>query len=73
MSVVSPRLPPKCAHCKTIQTTPEWSETGGENEVVYFWRCTACGHEFETKDHSTRPQMSRDELAEEFLPNLVVE
>jgi hypothetical protein len=32
-----------------------------------------CGHEFETRDRPVDEQMSEDELAEEFLPNLVVE
>ena len=49
MSAIGPRLPPKCTHCKAVQTTPEWSENAGESEVLYFWHCTACGHEFETR------------------------
>ena len=77
MSSIAPRLPPKCARCKTIQITPEWSEIGNENEIVYYWRCAVCGHEFETRDHLAGQPLSRDELteelAEEFLPNLVVE
>ena len=73
MSAIAPRLPPKCTHCKAVQTTPEWSENAGENEMVYFWRCTACGHEFETRGRTVDRQLSKDELAEEFLPNLIVE
>ena len=72
MSANIPQVPPKCAHCETIQTIPEWSENAG-NEMVYFWHCMACGHEFETRDRPVGGQMSNDELAEEFLPNLVVE
>jgi Zn ribbon nucleic-acid-binding protein len=72
MSAITPRVPPKCAHCETIQTLPEWSENAGD-EMVYFWRCMTCGHEFETRDRPVDGQMSEDELAEEFLPNLVVE
>ena len=73
MSAMTPGVPPKCAHCETIQTVPEWSEIADENEMVYFWRCMTCGHEFETRDRGADGQMSGGELAEEFLPNLVVE
>lgn len=73
MSAIAPRLPPECTRCKAVQTTPEWSENAGENEVVYFWRCAACGHEFETRDGLVDRQPSEDELAEEFLPSLVIE
>ena len=73
MSAIAPRLPPKCTHCKAVQTTPEWSENAGESEVLYFWHCTACGHEFETRGCTVDRQLSKDELAEEFLPNLIVE
>ena len=73
MSAITSRVPPKCPHCETIQTIPEWSENAGENEMVYLWHCAACGHEFETKDRAVDEQTSDDELAEEFLPNLVVE
>jgi Zn ribbon nucleic-acid-binding protein len=72
MSAFTPRVSPKCARCETIQTIPEWSENAG-NETVYFWRCMTCGHEFETRDRPVDGQMSEDELAEEFLANLVVE
>jgi hypothetical protein len=44
-----------------------------ENETTHFWRCMVCGQEFETTDRFVEPQPSNDELAEEFLPNLVVE
>lgn len=72
MSAMTPRVPPKCAHCETIQTIPEWSENAGD-ERVFFWHCMTCGHEFETRDRAADGQMSEGELAEEFLPNLVVE
>ena len=36
MSAIAPRLPPKCTHCKAVQTTPEWSENAGESEVVFL-------------------------------------
>ena len=43
------------------------------NETTRFWRCMTCGYEFETINRFAEPQPSRDELAAEFLPNLVVE
>jgi len=64
---------PKCPHCGIIPGLPEWSENVGENETARFWRCVACGHEFETRENLVERQPSGAELAEEFLPNLVVE
>jgi hypothetical protein len=64
---------PSCTQCKAVLIEPEWSEIADENQIVYFWRCIACGHEFETREQLLEPQLSKDELAEEFLPNLVVE
>lgn len=72
MSATAAR-PPKCPQCETIQTLPEWSESMRANETTHCWRCMTCGHEFETTDRFVEPQPSKDELAEEFLPNLVVE
>ena len=65
--------PPKCPHCRTIQTLPEWSESMQADETTHLWRCMACGCEFETTDPFAEPQPTKGELAEEFLPNLVVE
>jgi hypothetical protein len=73
MSAVAPQLLPKCTHCNATQIVPEWSENVNENEVAYFWRCMVCGHEFETRDHPAGQEPSDEELAETFLPNLVVE
>ncbi|HEY8274557.1 MAG TPA: hypothetical protein VIG56_08395 [Pseudolabrys sp.] len=72
MSATAAR-PPKCPRCETIQTLPEWSESMRTDETTHFWRCMTCGNEFETMDHLAEPQPSKAELAEEFLPNLVVE
>jgi Zn ribbon nucleic-acid-binding protein len=73
MSVIAPSLPATCANCQAIQIMPEWSESAGGNETVYFWRCVSCGHEFETRDRHVDRRPSRDELLEEFLPSLVIE
>jgi len=43
------------------------------NETTRLWHCMTCGYEFETTDGFVEPQPSKDELAGEFLPNLVVE
>jgi Zn ribbon nucleic-acid-binding protein len=71
MSVTAPT--PKCPHCETVQTLPEWSESTPETGTTRFWCCIVCGHEFETTDSFFEPQPSKNELAKEFLPNLVVE
>ena len=73
MPAIASQLTPKCTHCKAVQITPEWSEIANENEIVYFWRCTSCGHEFQTRDRLVGPQPSEEELVETFLPDLVVE
>ncbi len=62
-----------CPHCGSVLSQPEWSEKVSEPQVVHIWRCTACGREFETRDQDTGREPSAAELAEEFLPNLVVE
>ena len=72
MSKVGSGLAPSSTRCKAILAEPEWSEIAGENEIVYFWRCVACGQEFETRGRADH-QIPKGELAEEFLPNLVVE
>jgi hypothetical protein len=61
-----------CPHCGTALAEPEWSESAGDQEVAYFWRCAACGNQFETRGTATRVP-SLGELAEEFLPSLVIE
>jgi hypothetical protein len=52
---------------------PEWSESLSENETAHFWRCGVCGREFETRDKSVERHLTEAELAEVFLPKLVVE
>jgi len=62
-----------CPHCNALLKHPEWSENVGEHQVAYIWRCTNCGHQCETLDEGVIPEPSAAELAEEFLPKLVVE
>jgi len=73
MSAIAPKNTPRCAHCGIVLSAPEWSESVGENETTYLWRCTVCGHEFETKSNFVEKEPSEAELAEEFLPDLVIE
>jgi len=73
MSVIPERASARCPNCHTVLSLLEWSETVRENETTCIWRCTACGREFETKDDFVEREPSNAELAEEFLPNLVVE
>jgi hypothetical protein len=65
--------PQVCPHCDTAVRQPEWSENVGDQEVVFIWRCTGCGNQFETQGPGMRYEPSPAELAEEFLPKLVVE
>jgi len=62
-----------CARCGALLKHPEWSESVSEYQVAYVWRCTSCGHQCETRDEGTIREPSAAELAEEFLPKLVVE
>jgi transcription elongation factor Elf1 len=62
----------KCPRCEMKLISPEWSETLAENETINFWCCPICGHQFETTDNIVEPEPSETELAEEFLPELLV-
>jgi len=73
MSTIPETVLARCPNCQTVLSLLEWSESVRENETTRIWRCTACGHEFETKDNVVEQEPSNAELAEEFLPDLVVE
>ena len=73
MSAIPATTPARCPKCKTALTLLEWSESARENETTCLWRCTFCGHEFETKSDVVEKEPPEAELAEEFLPDLVVE
>ena len=62
----------KCPRCEMKLISPEWSETLAENETINFWCCPICGNKFETTDNIVAPVPTEAELAEEFLPNLLV-
>jgi len=66
------QLPSACARCGATPIESEWSEAADAHKTVHIWRCTVCGHKFETKDDVVEPELTETELAEEFLPNLVV-
>lgn len=62
-----------CPHCGTVLMQADWSERAGETQITRLWCCTACGHRSTTTDEGVAPEPSAAELAEEFLPELVVE
>lgn len=62
----------QCAQCGTTLIAPEWSENVGEDACVHIWRCPVCSNEFETLDNDVEKTTPDAELAEEFLPNLLV-
>jgi ribosomal protein L37AE/L43A len=71
-SIGALRISTMCERCKTHLIAPEWSETINERETVHIWSCPICGNEFQTVDERAEPVLSDAELAEEFLPNLMV-
>jgi transcription elongation factor Elf1 len=62
-----------CPRCGTVLKQLEWSESINEQQVARVWRCTKCGHQCETREEGVTYEPSATELAEEFLPRLVVE
>jgi hypothetical protein len=61
-----------CDRCHAYLPAPEWSESLSERETVHLWSCPVCGNEFQTVDDRAEPVFSEAELAQEFLPNLMV-
>ena len=66
------RISAACDRCKTYLIAPAWSESISARETVHIWSCAICGNEFETVDDRAEPVFSNEELAQEFLPNLMV-
>ena len=62
-----------CPCCGTVSKQPEWSERVSDQQMAYVWRCANCDNYSETRDISVGHEPSAAELAEEFLPKLVVE
>ena len=62
----------KCVQCGTPLIVPEWSETVDAGQAVHIWHCSVCEHEFETTDQCVELGPTEGELAQEFLPNLLV-
>jgi hypothetical protein len=65
-------LSAKCAQCGRTLIGPEWSENVADGGCVHIWHCPVCSYEFETTDNVVEKTESDAELAEEFLPNLLV-
>jgi hypothetical protein len=61
-----------CDRCQAFLMAPEWSESLNERETVHLWFCPVCGNEFQTVDNRAEPVFTEAELAQEFLPNLMV-
>jgi hypothetical protein len=68
----SAALSQKCVRCGGTLTGPEWSENVGDGGCVHIWHCPDCSLEFETRDTAVDKTESDAELADEFLPNLLV-
>jgi hypothetical protein len=68
----APVLSTKCAQCGRTLIGPEWSENVADGRCVHIWQCPVCSCEFETTDSVVEKAESDAELAEEFLPNLLV-
>lgn len=62
-----------CPRCGAVLGQPEWSERVSERQAAEVWHCTNCGHQYETRSEGVAHEPSAAELAEEFLPKLVVE
>ena len=63
-----------CPCCGTVLKQPDWSEKSQvSSRWPDVWRCTNCGYFSETRDKSFGHEPSAAELAEKFLPKLVVE
>jgi len=71
-SLAALRISTTCDRCKTLLIAPEWSESINERETVHIWSCPICGNEFQTVDDRAERTFSDDDLAQEFLPNLLV-
>jgi hypothetical protein len=61
-----------CTQCGRPLIEPEWSENVANGGCVHIWQCPVCSYEFETTDSVVEKTESDAELAEEFLPNLLV-
>ena len=65
-------LSANCVKCGKMLIGPVWSENTADGGCVHVWQCPICSYEFETKDNVVEKTESDSELAEEFLPNLLV-
>jgi transcription elongation factor Elf1 len=70
-STASLRVSAECPRCKMHLILPEWSECVVKRETIYIWHCPICGNKFETIDNNVA--LPEYELAQELLPNLLVD
>jgi len=73
MGGTAPVTPHVCSCCGNLLGRPEWSERVSDQQMAYVWRCANCGYYSETRDRSLGHEPSAADLAEKFLPKLVVE
>jgi hypothetical protein len=73
MGGVAPVQPHVCPCCGTVLKQPKWWERVNDGEMACVWRCAKCNYYSETRVKSFGHEPSAAELAEEFLPKLVVE
>ena len=62
-----------CPCCGAVLKEPEWSERVNDQQMAYIWRCANCSYYFENREKCFGHEPSAAELAEEFLPKLLVE
>ena len=62
----------KCAQCGEDLIASMWSGHVSVTEVRHFWCCGNCGYMFDTLDPTEVKEKLPTELAEEFLPSLLV-
>jgi len=60
----------RCAQCGEELTAPAWSGHGNAQEARNLWHCPNCGYMFESLEPINALPI---ELAETFLPSLVME
>ena len=62
----------ECARCGEELTAAAWSGPTGAQELRNLWHCPNCGYMFESLD-PIGDALLPIELAEKFLPRLVIE
>ena len=64
--------PSTCHSCHRSSCHAEWHEYNDNNRALVVWRCSDCGHVFETLEDGHARPLSQHELVHTFLPSLLV-